>query len=962
MSNPEALLADRYLIERELGRGGMATVYLARDQHYGRHVALKILRPELAAALGPARFLREIEITSRLSHPHILPLYDSGVISPGGPYSGPYYAMPYVSGETLRTRLQREQQLPVDAALQITIEVADALDYAHGLGIVHRDIKPENILLSGGHALVADFGLARALEAAGEETLTATGLAIGTLCYMSPEQAGSSRRLDGRSDIYSLGCVLFEMLAGEPPFTGPTAQAIVARHAADPVPPLRSVRPAVPPAVEHAMTKALAKVPADRWPTAREFAEALESGARAGTPRLGIRNRRVMGPLLGGVAVAVAGGYMLLSALGGGPVRLPGVAPLLRQRERVLIADFDVSSPSGAGPNDTTLANVATDAFRIDLAQSTTVTVVSPAQVAEALARMRLPPTTRITPSVARELAEREGFKAVVVGEVGAAGGQHVLFASLVAASSGDVLVAHRETARDSTAIVDAVDRLSKTIRSRIGESLTTIRKDPPLSQATTSSLEALRNYSQAGRAIDREGNAPKALGLYEEAIALDSNFAAAYLGLTNLLYNAYDSRLDRAAWALTKAFELRDRLSTRERHLATTAYYGRVRFDSDKAIAAHRAMLDIYPDDAGILIALGRDYFEAGQYASAESVYHRALALDSSSYRAYIDLAETQALRGNLAEGRATFGRMVAAFPDNAEVEWWRGNLASMSGEYEKAVAHMERFRERSGHSLYSRKWASSMLGSIAAIHGRMGEAERHVRDAMAAALEEGDHGSYYGFAAELAIYDIRVLRQPRRALRELERALATFPLDSLPPLARPYLSLAKTFVLAGQPGRARELIAEYERTVAPDFRRMTEQVSTRHAVRGELALGEGQVERAIEEFRLSVTTVRQCPLCGLEALARAYATAGQTDSAIAVYERYLGTLWLQRVMDDGSQLALVHRELGRLYEQRGERTRAKRLYARFLDLWKDCDPELHPAVAEVRRRVRELEASESR
>jgi tetratricopeptide (TPR) repeat protein len=341
--------------------------------------------------------------------------------------------------------------------------------------------------------------------------------------------------------------------------------------------------------------------------------------------------------------------------------------------------------------------------------------------------------------------------------------------------------------------------------------------------------------------------------------------------------------------------------------------------------------------------------------------VYHRALALDSSSYRAYLDLAEIQALRGRLVEARATFGRMAAAFPDNAEVAWWRGAFASMTGDYAAAVAHMEQFRERSGHSLYSRKWAGAVLASIAAIHGHMRDAERHLRDAMAAALEENDYGSYHGYVAQLATYDIRVLRRPGRALQEIERALTMFPLDSLPPLARPYLSLARLFVLAGRPARARELLAAYERTVAPDLRRMVETVNTRNAVRGELALREGRAEHAIEEFRLGLAAVRQCPLCGVEPLARAYATAGQTDSAIAVYERYLGTNWLQRVMDDGSRLAPMHRELGRLYEQRGDRTRARKAYMRFLDLWKDCDPELRPAVAEVRRRIRELEVSES-
>src|SRR5712691_9101040 len=220
----QAALADRYALERELGRGGMATVYLARDLRHGRPVAIKVLRPEIAATLGPERFLREIDTAARLTHPHILPLHDSGEAA-----GFLFYVMPYVEGESLRDRLSREKQLPLGDALQIAREVADALSYAHSHDVVHRDIKPENILFEAGHAVVTDFGIARAITAAGGETLTGTGIAVGTPAYMSPEQLAGGEHVDGRTDVYSLGCVLYEMLAGEPPFTGPTAQAIQAR-------------------------------------------------------------------------------------------------------------------------------------------------------------------------------------------------------------------------------------------------------------------------------------------------------------------------------------------------------------------------------------------------------------------------------------------------------------------------------------------------------------------------------------------------------------------------------------------------------------------------------------------------------------------------------------------------------------------------------------------------------------
>jgi TolB-like protein len=273
-SRAGAALADRYRIERELGRGGTSIVYLAEDLRHGRLVAVKVLYPELAASLGPARFLREVEIAAGLTHPHILPLYDSGTAE-----GFLYYVMPYVEGESLRHRLRREIQLPVDEAVRIAREVAEALGHAHRHGIVHRDIKPENILLEGDHAVVADFGVARAIETAASERLTETGLAVGTAAYMSPEQAAGRGRVDGRSDIYSLGCVLFEMLAGEPPFSGGTAQAIVAKHLQAPVPDLRVVRATTSRELQRVVTRALAKVPADRYPSAHEFAGALETAA-----------------------------------------------------------------------------------------------------------------------------------------------------------------------------------------------------------------------------------------------------------------------------------------------------------------------------------------------------------------------------------------------------------------------------------------------------------------------------------------------------------------------------------------------------------------------------------------------------------------------------------------------------------------------------------------------------------
>jgi eukaryotic-like serine/threonine-protein kinase len=271
-----ATLGGRYVVERELGRGGMATVFLARDTQEDRLVAVKLLLPELTASVGSERFYREIDVGRNLQHPGIVGVLDSG--SADGQL---YYVMPFVEGQSLRDRLNREQQLPIEDAIEIATQVAEALDFAHERGIIHRDIKPENILLGKDRAVVADFGIAHAVNLAGADALTRTGMAIGTPTYMSPEQALQSRDVTPASDVYSLGCVLYEMLAGQPPFSGPTAMALLARHSLENVPSLKIQRGTIPDAVEDAIAKAMAKVPADRYRTASEFAAALRGEAGA---------------------------------------------------------------------------------------------------------------------------------------------------------------------------------------------------------------------------------------------------------------------------------------------------------------------------------------------------------------------------------------------------------------------------------------------------------------------------------------------------------------------------------------------------------------------------------------------------------------------------------------------------------------------------------------------------------
>jgi serine/threonine-protein kinase len=498
----------------------MATVYLARDLRHGRMVALKLLRPELAHVLGPDRFQREIKIAAGLSHPHILPLYESGSVDAG---SGPrfYYSMPYVEGESLRSRLLRERQLPLEDALKITRELAGALGYAHEHGVVHRDLKPENVLLSGypprpgtaaeWHVLLADFGIAKALSETAGERLTETGLALGTPAYMSPEQASGDKHLDHRSDLYALGCILYEMLAGQPPFTGPTAQSILARHSVDPVPRLRTVRP-IPAAVELAVERALAKVPADRFSTAAAFRDALHAPGPSWLLRarmLGFRQAKIA---MGIVAVAaVAVGAVLLRGTG-----TPAVVPAA-----TTIAVLPFRSSAG----DTALTRLGRD---LATTVSASLDGVGGIRTAD---RLSVASLTRggetDSPEGAVSLARRLGAGSVLRGTVVGEGEKVRLDVALYTTeglapvAQGIVVTGHRDS------IAALTDSVVWSLLRQVWQHGKP--PSPSLSAVTTRSLPALRAFLDGERFMGN-GDLVAASLAYGSAIAADSTLLMAYL------------------------------------------------------------------------------------------------------------------------------------------------------------------------------------------------------------------------------------------------------------------------------------------------------------------------------------------------------------------------------------------------------------------------------------------------
>ena len=756
-----AALDHRYRIERELGRGGMATVYLAEDLKHRRRVALKVLRPEIGAALGVERFLREITTCATLQHPHILGLLDSGEIPPGDG-EGPallYYAMPYVEGESLRDRLDRKRQLPLDEAITIGREVADALGYAHTHDVVHRDIKPENILLSGGHAMVADFGIAKALTSAGGERLTETGLALGTPYYMSPEQA-TGDPLDGSADQYALGCVLYEMLAGAPPFQGSTAQSILARHAVDPVPSLRTVRATIPSGVEQAITRALAKSPADRFATTAEFAVALAGAATSpatvasstGTSLStahGYRRRRVGWALLAGVV-----GIGLITG-----IRTVTSRKVARSAPEPAIRLLGV----------TPFGNLTGDSSQMYLAQGITDQLIT------GLAQLGALKVIRLRDGAADLAVARDrgiDVSAVLGGSLQRVGEQVRITAQINSAQTGLAIWARSYTGqlRD---ILNLQDSVVRAVADTIRVSLTpqdSSRLSVAKKQIDPAAYEAyLRGVSAYGQATGVEFR--KAIGLFREAIALEPTYGLAYAGLascyTELGYFALEAPQEtfpKARAAAERALELDSSLAQAYANLARIDYiytwdfpaadrnfrravelnpsgavhlmyetYLAAMKRSEEAIAEGKRAIDLDPLYTLYRAAAARPYYNARRYPEAITQAKQALADDSTFSRArfWLGLAyeQTAKLPDAIRELEAT---IMWAGADSVPVY-----LAALGHAY--ALADQPEKARRLIEALKARPYVSPV--DIATIYIGLGE-----KDPALDWLERGFAGRAYG------------------------------------------------------------------------------------------------------------------------------------------------------------------------------------------------------------------------
>ena len=742
-----AALGDRYRVERELGHGGMAVVFLAEDLKHRRPVAIKVLKPELSAAVGSERFLREIEIAATLQHPHILPLFDSGQV-PAGPFL--YYAMPFVEGESLRQLLAREQQLPIATALQITREVGSALQYAHEHGVIHRDIKPENIMMSGGVAVVADFGIARALHAAGPEQLTMSGIAIGTPQYMSPEQAGGSTVVDGRSDQYSLACALYEMLIGQPPFTGPTTQAVIARHLAEPVPSLRVVRQTVPKAMETAILRAMAKLPADRFASIQQFLNALEVPDHAEALAVPLPSQRRFArwarpPLMITLGVAVLAAATAWW-LGVGPARRATPDASHAVRAIAVLPFKDLTS----NPDSSYLGVGMTDGLTADLAQIGALKVLSRSsgEVAQGAAR-----------SLARLGADLH-VDAVVTGSVQRSGDSVAVNVKFLHVGDSTVLFA-----RDYQRRLGELPNLQREITTAITASI-----DANLDGAEQRRLGARREVDQRaydaylrGRFHMERGEMEQARAFFEQASRIASEWAPPNVGLANY-YTSLPFFTDvppidvlpKARAALVRALELDETLA--EAHAANAYIRAYYEWDWRAAEQEFKRALELQPSYADAYFSYSRFLASRGRLDEAIAQLERAVELDPLSASLQANRALLDYFAGRYDDAGRRLREILKTDSTDVTVRWGLGLVAEQQGKPDEAIAILEPI---SGNSL-NRK---ASLGHVYAAAGRKEQGLGVLR-----ALRSAAAGSYvpsYYFALVHA-----GLGQRNEALRDLERA----------------------------------------------------------------------------------------------------------------------------------------------------------------------------------------------
>jgi tetratricopeptide (TPR) repeat protein/tRNA A-37 threonylcarbamoyl transferase component Bud32 len=966
-----AALADRYTIEHELGAGGMATVYLAEDLRHKRKVAMKVLRPELAAVLGADRFLREIEIAAKLQHPHILTLIDSGEAD-----GFLYYVMPYVDGDSLRSKLDRERELPVQEAVRIIREVVDALVHAHAKGVVHRDIKPDNVLLSGRHAVVTDFGIAKAVsEATGALQITTAGVALGTPTYMSPEQAVGAPNVDHRADIYAVGVMAYEMLVGEPPFAGANPQAILSAHVTQAPKALTESRTTVSPELGAAVMKCLEKKPADRWQSAEELhavLEALAPDSGGTTPVPGSRplftGKRLPALVAAASAVLLLVGWLVFR----GP-EAPGVAV---STNRVAVFPFAVRS---ANPDFQYLREGVAELMATALDGAGEMRSVDPSAVLRSVSADDEPPDVDRAESIARGL----GAGRFVVGSITDVGaGRIQLRASLYETGTTDpILVDRTGTADRALELVRGATRdlLTDLLGSGIADAEALM---------TTDSVEALKAYVAGARAY-RVRDFRSAVAAFQEAIAVDPEFAWAYHKLSMAAGWAEMHELsDRAS---DEALRLSDRLSERQRLILAAV---RAHYQGDPAIAEQTALTIVrdYPDDSDAWYILGETRMHYNHVfgrppTEAREPLEQAVAADPGSAEPWQHLYDLALLERDLDEIASLDRRrgatalvhplgvalangdslaLVSLRPPSTgvwhagvmyhlfRVTWLWQDVSEGLQLLNALVEHDDSSVEALGHS--HRAALHTAVGHRAAAVAEIDEALDAQRGQ--GMIQQGVLAAV-GFPPwpESAVATVRSQLVNWNAAAEPE-CVVDQPFicvhDGLYPVLRLFL-VGALDIQAGNVARGVAYADSLERYQGTEVAEMLggDQAGTLRAM---AAAASGDPSRVLEELdgfrgRFSLVQVRDSPFMGRafenRLAARALYELGRDDEAIERSQALYGFLWA---------MAESHLLRGEIHERQGDVEAALEAYDRFLELWESPDPEFQPIVDDVRNRVGRL------
>ncbi len=1050
-------LGAHYSIDRELGGGGMSRVFVAHDQTLRRDVVVKVLPPDLIAGVNLERFRREILVAAGLQHPHIVPVLSSGETD-----GLPWFTMPFVQGESLRERLKRGP-LPIAEAVQIMREVAKALAYAHERGVVHRDIKPDNVLMTGGTAVVTDFGIAKALSAsrtaespgATRGQLTQMGMSIGTPTYMAPEQAAADPDTDARADLYAFGCMAYELLAGRPPFVGMPPQRLLAAHMSERPQPVAELRRDTPPLLAELVMHCLEKEPAKRPASAADVVRLLDvatttsgSAAAASAVLLGGRvslpaallvwavvlgaawilakaaivgiglpswvlpgalivaglglpailftafvqqtarsaltrtptltpggtmapqgtmatiavkasphvswRRTTRGGILAfGAFVLVVAAFMAMRALGIGPAGSLLASGRISAKEPLLVTDFTVHG------GDSTLATIVSEAVRSSLSQSSTITLVPPARVASTLALMQKPATSRLDLALARDVAQRQGVKAIVDGDVSALGSGFVVAVRLVTADSARVLAAVQQAVDGPKELIAAVDAIGRELRGKLGESLRSVQNAPSLEQVTTPSVEALRAYSEGARAYDMEGDYPMAIARLRDAVAIDSGFAMAWRKLGSV-YNAAGYSTATADSVLERAYHFRDRLTRHERLMTIASYYfigpGQ---DRVKAMAADEQL--VAEGDtamAGVNLSLQED--SRRHFARADSLLRAAVRLNGASI-AYVDLASTLVNAGQYRQALATLDEATKRYPSpsgHAGAQYFRGGVLADGGDYDASEAVADSL----AHGSIATGAAGGNYG-LAMLDGARGRISRmpSALAASAAATPAGARRAPLLDSIAISLSDVTESGQSARAVRRVEEALAVTPFAKIAPQDRDYIETAMMYARAGQPDKAKAVLA-LRAADKSDTARWRAQTPYLHRAMAEIAIAEHRPKDAISEFwkgdSLPDGPVDDCAPCTYAGLAVAYDKAGIADSAIVYFEKYFTTpSWSRIVSVDFFERGPAAQRLGELYEAKGDRANATKYYEMFVNLWRNADPELQPRVNDVKQRLARME-----